>query len=216
VVNRRQVLAAVGVAVAAVGFVGLAVPELAVFGSRSTLALVAALTLIQGVRVARERTRTTPELVETDDPETEQDLAAPGDEFDETLAELAERPPEAVLAARGQASRRYQGQQSRERELVTDRIEAAAIDALMRRHGWSRERAREAVLTGEWTDDPYAAALFTGEVSGVGLRGRISRALSGERSFQRRVKHAAEAVAEVAESDRRAREAGPDPEEGGS
>ncbi len=197
----RRLLMVVGVAAAIFGFVMLFVPELVVFGSRSVLAVLAAVSLLQAGRVVRDRLRTDHQFEETPDPETEQDLAVPGDDFDETLRELRERPPQAAVAVRSTASRRYRGRGTHQREAVTERLETAAVNALVRRHGWSRERAREAVGDGEWTDDPYAAAFFTGDLSGLSLRERLRRVLSSERSFQRQAKAAADAVARVADTD---------------
>jgi len=190
----RRLLAVVGV-VSAVGGVVLVVrPDLATFGQRSLLAVLGVLALVQATRVALDRRGATLDAVETPDPETEQDLPAPGDDLDTTLAAVRRRAP--TLSRQAELQRRQR------RETVRERIETAAVETIVRQHGCTRERARRALETGEWTDDPDAAAFFTGELEGVGRRGRLRRALGSEPPYSRRARHAAGAVAELADAER--------------
>jgi hypothetical protein len=59
----------------------------------------------------------------------------------------------------------------------------------------SRERAREAVAAGTWTDDPVAAAFLAGEGGPVpSLRARARLWLLPERERERRVERALRAI----------------------
>lgn len=190
----RRLLVVVGV-VSAVGGVVLVVrPELATFGQRSLLAVLGVLALLQAGRVAIDRRSATRDHVETPDPETEQDLPTPGDDLEASLAAVRRRAPT--------LSRHRELQRRQRRETVRERIETAAVETIVRQHGCTRERARQALSTGEWTDDPDAAAFFTGELEGVGRRGRLRRALASEPPYSRRARHAAGAVADLADADR--------------
>lgn len=91
----------------------------------------------------------------------------------------------------------------RAREELTDRLEDAAVAVLARRAGIDRERARERLRAGEWTDDHEAAALFAAEgPHRPSLTDRVRRALGGESSFRRRFERATEALAGLAGGDR--------------
>lgn len=190
----RRLLVVVGV-VSAVGGVVLVVrPELATFGQQSLLTILGVLALLQAGRVALDRRSATRDAVGTPDPETEQDLPAPGDDLETSLAAVRRRAP--TLSRQAELQRRQR------RETVRERIEAAAVETIVRQHGCTRERARQALSTGEWTEDPDAAAFFTGELEGVGRRGRLRRALGSEPPYSRRARHAARAVAALADAER--------------
>lgn len=191
----RRLLAVVGVVGAVGGLVLVVRPDLATFGGETLLVVVGVLAVVQGVRVTMQRRRHAPRQATTPDPETLQDLPVPGDDLDETLATVRRRPPRS-LGPRAAKSLR------RRRERIRSRIEAAAVETVVRQHGCTRERARLALETGEWTDDPYAAAFFTGELTGVGRGEWLRRRLSSEPPFARRARRAAQAVADLAEAER--------------
>ncbi len=190
----RRLLVVVGVASAVGGVVLVARPGLATFGERSLLVGLGVLALVQGGRVALDRRGASQEVAETPDPETEQDLPVPGDDLDEALSAVRRRT--ATVSRGAKRSRRQR------RATVRERIETAALDTIVRQYGCTRERARRALETGEWTDDPDAAAFFTGDLDGVGPRGRLRRMLASEPPFSRRARHAADAVARLADADR--------------
>jgi hypothetical protein len=147
---------------------------------------VAVVLLFQGYRVVQDRRHTPVETADTPDPETEQDLPVPGDEFDRDVDD-AERGP-------GPVNRQRISPGVRASRRVENRLEDAAVDAISRKWGCSREQAREALWDGSWTDDPYAAAFFTDRLEGVQLRRRIRLALGPEPQFERRAARAAAAI----------------------
>jgi len=190
----RRLLVVVGVVSAVGGVVLVARPELATFGRRSLLAVLGVLALVQAGRVAVGRRGVNPTGVETPDPETEQDLPVPGEDVDETLAAVKRRRPT--------PSRQAEMRRRKRRETLRERIETAAVETIVRQHGCTEQRARRALATGEWTDDPDAAAFFTGDLEGVDARGRLRRALVAEPPYSLRARHAAHAVAALADAER--------------
>ena len=192
----RRLLLAVGVLSAGGGLVLAVRPELAGFGETSILTVLGVLALVQTVRVALGRKGHTPSVAETPDPETEQELPAPGEDLDGALAAVHRTPP-------GRATRRVEKRRARHRDAVRDRIESAAVETIVGQHGVSRERARRAIETGEWTDDPDAAAFLSDAVEvAVGRGERLRRALSRTPPFRRRAERAAVAVADLADAER--------------
>ena len=110
----RRFAGTVGVVAAAAGFVFLLAPSYAgyVDVSEGFVILVGVVALLQGLRVVSRRRRSRVVEFETPDPETRQSLPTPGDDFDDDLA---------VRRGRHWAARR---------ERVTERLEAAAVDAI--------------------------------------------------------------------------------------
>jgi len=197
----RKVLAVLGVGLAALGLVlvfdrGLAA-RLSV--TETVLIPIAALALIQGYRVLRGRMGTSVQIAETGDLETEQDLGVPGDDFDERLARLRGNATFGVAGAGTTTTRRDHVIRNRER--IRNRLEEAAVATVSNKWGCSTDRAREAIEEGAWTDDPYAAAFFTGEVEDLALRERVRNVLSPESRYQIRAKRGAAAIAELSEAD---------------
>ncbi|WP_435347556.1 DUF7269 family protein [Haloarchaeobius sp. HRN-SO-5] len=182
--NLRTVLSVVGVALALTGFVLVAVPGLAssVALDDAVLVVVGLLAVVQGVRVAWSRRRSPYEQVETPDPEDAQDLPTPGDEFDDLLVDAG-------------TDRRA----VKSRETVRERLKRAAVATIVRTQGCSRTEAQRRVDEGEWTDDPYAAAFFTGRVEGASLVSRIDLRNEMESQYQRWAVHAASEVARLSE-----------------
>jgi hypothetical protein len=90
-------------------------------------------------------------------------VSQPGDDIDRRLAESGS------VATRGE---------------TRDRAEAVATDVLARRRGCSRERARELLTTGQWTDDPAAREFFTEGVRRRSLGDRLRTALGGDSTFR--------------------------------
>lgn len=175
----RTLLAVFGVALALTGFTLVAVPGLAssITLDEAVLVFVGLLGVVQGIRVAVGRSRLSYEQVETPDPEATQDLPTPGDEFDELLAEAG-------------GDRR----QIETRETVRERLERAAVETIVRTEGCTEAEARRQVESGEWTDDPYARAFFTGSVQGASLFDRIDLDRDNRSQYHRWAVHAASEI----------------------
>lgn len=180
--RARSVVAAVllaGVALAMVVY-----PPLATYvpANRLFVLLAGAIFLYLGLRTARERYREEFEVAEFDDPETAPDLPTPGDEFDESLAALG----------------RLDAYDRQRRQDLRERLTRAALDAIERERGCTRERAEEILYRGEWTDDPFAAAFFTDRVDAP-LVQRVRATFSRESRQRRRARRAALAISELTE-----------------
>lgn len=182
--NSETVASAVGVVLIVVGFAMLFVPGLAGLFSANELFLsvVGVGFALQTARVVDARRKTPYEQGDTDDPEVAQDLPTPGDDLDD------------LLEAAGRARH-----SSRERELVRERLRAAAVAVVVRTEGVSREAAVERIESGAWTDDPYAAAFFTGSVQGTSFVQRVSLFDGSRSQFERWSTHAAREIAEQSE-----------------
>lgn len=83
---------------------------------------------------------------------------------------------------------------SDDEERVRERLRTAAVRAVMRSDGCSREEAQQRVDSGEWTDDRTAAEFLAGDAS-LSWRERVAAALRGESAFQRGLHRAAAAIA---------------------
>lgn len=122
------------------------------------LVLVGVLAVIQGLRVAQGRRRTELRETETGDPEKRYEAPTPGADVEESLA----------LAGRWSRAGRIA------RRKLRDRLQEAAVTAVMDEAGCSREEAARRVRAGDWTDDPIAAAFLSEEVAlSARQRGRL-------------------------------------------
>ncbi len=194
----RQLLVGLGVVTAGLGFAMLVDRGLASAFRTSQIFLVVlgGIAVVQTYRVIRGRRRTEIEITETDDPETEQDLPVPGEDFDGTVRNMRGlRRPDGRYREAGR--NRY----VRARDRINERLETAAVETIVRKSGCTEREAREALEAGTWTDDPVAAAYFTGKLEETSLRRRIGLALSSEARHQRRANRAARAIADLAERD---------------
>ncbi|ELZ30946.1 hypothetical protein C474_10806 [Halogeometricum pallidum JCM 14848] len=138
--------------------------------SVALLIVVAALAL----RGADGVTRTTPP-----EPETVQNAAHPGVEFDRAVED---------------GSWNSVGRDG-DQETVRERVREAAVRSVMHREGVARERAAARVDAGDWTDDDVAAA-FLSEDERTSLTARLLGPLSGP-GFRRGAKRAADEVCRV-------------------
>lgn len=68
----------------------------------------------------------------------------------------------------------------RSREHLQDRLYPVAVGVVTRRYNVSRDRARELLDTGEWTEDVYAARYFAGTTVEIPLSDRLGHRLRGE------------------------------------
>jgi hypothetical protein len=125
-------------------------------------------------------------LVQADMPAPERPVTVPpaGNGFDETVGSWRYRLP---LVSR------------EKRAAVEERLRTAAIETVMRAENCSREEATCRVQTGEWTDDPTAAAYLGGsDVSGSSIGSRVSTRLTGQ-SWHQHCAH--RTAAEIADKD---------------
>lgn len=184
--DGRPILTALGVVAVAVGLLMLFVPGFAaaVGTGYTAVTLVGLLALVQAVRVARARRATELRAAETDDVETVEAMPTPGEEFDRTVAELHSGPRRTLV---------------RERSNLRETLADAALTAVADRENCSRERARELLEAGAWTDDPHAAAFLGGpDAPSPPLFDRLKVAASGQSAYQFRIRRTADAVARTA------------------
>lgn len=188
--NRgRWVAVAVGVALVLWGLAAAVAPALAggVSLASGLLGVVAALALLGGAGAVRARLRSDERDIDLPTPESTRAQPTPGEGFDDDIAALA-------------PSGRMQG--ASERRAVRDRLDELAVAVLVR-EGDSEHVARERLAEGTWTDDSYAAAFFAeARASDVPLEERLRAAFSTEPSSRQRARHAADALADIANRER--------------
>lgn len=115
--------------------------------------------------------RTTPP-----EPETVQNAAHPGVEFDRAVEDASWNPI---------------GRDA-DRAAVRERVRDAAIRSVMHRDGLARERAAARVDAGDWTDDDAAAA-FLGDTERTSVTARLLGPLSGP-GFRRGARRAVDEI----------------------
>jgi len=184
--NSHPILTTVGIVAVAVGLLMLFVPGFAaaIGTGYAAVTVIGLLALVQALRVGRSRMATELDAAETDDVETVEAMATPGDDFDRAVAELRSGPRRNLI---------------RERADLRETLEAAALTAVADRENCSREEARQRVEAGTWTDDPHAAALLGGsDAPSPPLFDRLKIATSTESPFQYRIRRTADAIARKA------------------
>jgi len=166
------------------GFVGVALPELTAWvpAVEALPLLVAATATIAGVAALRDRLNAAGEAAHPAEREEYGEAPTPGTEFDDLLAEI--RP----LRSRGD---------DRRRDRVRAQLEQVAVDVLTR-EGHSEAAARDLLASGEWTDDPVAAALFAADPPPMPFDRRVSSLFDRTPTFTRRARRAIEVLAERA------------------
>ncbi|WP_255197384.1 DUF7269 family protein [Halorarius litoreus] len=174
----------VGAVAALGGLVVVFVPTLGVGLPLSYGAILAVggLALLVGLALVRSRLDTDRDTATLPAVESPPDHPVPGDEFDTALAAIAPRRDRANDAARAE---------------IRERLEAAAL-ATLAREGHPREVALDMLDSGEWTDDPVAAAFFATEPvdsTEASFGERLRSSVSGSYSFTVQAKHAAHAIA---------------------
>ncbi|PSQ15664.1 hypothetical protein BRD00_13460 [Halobacteriales archaeon QS_8_69_26] len=201
---KRELLTALGVVVALGGFTMIFFPELAraLATTRGMVVVVGVIAAFQGYRIARERRRAAVQVAETGDPETEQDLPVPGDDFDDLVDHMRSIHGPQLRGTASPRRRRRRDSFVRTRRRVRSRLEDAAVATITRKYGCTEAEAWEALESGTWTDDPYAAAFFTGRLEGVGLVERVRVQFAAGGRFERRAVSAAEAIADLSDDDR--------------
>ena len=162
-------LVAVGVAAVAVGFVaavdrGVAA---ALDPSATVVTLIGALGAVQGLRYANARRNRRREAAAPGAPERRAPASVPGADVDERV-ERATGPG-------------FGGHRAR-RE-VRDRVRELAVATVARGRNVPIETAERLVETGDWTDDPTAAA-FLARRSSYPVRVRVRATLSGRSRYE--------------------------------
>lgn len=117
-------------------------------------------------------------------------VPTPGGEFDEAVAELG--------GERERAARPVD-----HREKIRERLRRDAVDALVVHEGYDRQRAREAVDAGTWTEDRFAAAFVAAGEDAPRPRWyqRLWRWLRRADPFAVRARRAADELADLGERD---------------
>lgn len=186
--NLRTVLLGAGTGLVGVVILVLVAPDLlALDVGRVAIILVSAVALVQGLYLVNVRRHSEFTRERTPDPERRFPAAPPGDELDEALGQFR-REPHAFYRMSGRAG-----------------LRVAAIAALTRYENLTREKARERVENGTWTDDPEAATFLRKGGGWASLSDTISHWLHGpaHRGDIERCIEAIAAVANVAPTDDR-------------
>ncbi|WP_123538224.1 DUF7269 family protein [Halosimplex salinum] len=182
----RSLTAILGAVLGVVGLAAVAVPGIAapLPTGDAFLALVGGVLLLGAVGQIQRRRRTEPEYAETPDAELAVDLPTPGDDLDRRLNRLA-------LTRFSEA----------ERHRLRDEIGDVAATTIQRRERCDEAEAERALREGTWTDDPFAAAFFTGLAPEANTTDRMRELLHSEPPFKRRAVRAIDAVEGLLEDD---------------
>lgn len=139
---------------------------------------IGALALVQGLRTVQGRRRADVTQTELPTPERPRELPTPGEEIDAVI----------------ESGRVRYGREGRE---LRDRLERAAVGALVLEEGLTEDEAWEALETGTWTDDPLAAAHFTNAIPDW-APWRVRLRATVRRDYPRRTRRAADEIARIA------------------
>ena len=178
--------AAVGVVLGVVSLVALVVPAVTTFlpASDELVVVFGGLLVLGGVREVWRRRHFEPGYAETPDTEEPVELPTPGDEFDRQVGLLS-----TVLYS------------ANVRTAVREEVIEIAVQTLQRRFDDTESEARTALREGTWTEDPFAAAFFTGRLSkGATLSWNRERFQSGT-SFEHRMRRAIDELYRLAEEE---------------
>jgi hypothetical protein len=186
----NRVLVALGSLAAAVGLVALVRPSVVAGLSLpgALVSLLGLLAIVQGARIAYGRYGADGPWENDPLPERRHVSTLPGESFDRTLTQAADR------------SRRTGAGERRE---VRDRLRSAAVAALTRYEGLSEATARQRLADGGWTDDPVAAAFFARGAVSPRLRDRLRGLVAG--SYRVRATRAVDELSALADRTGRGR-----------
>lgn len=180
----RRTVTGVGVALAVLGLVAVAVPQIttALPTGDAVVTVLAVVLLLGALREVQRRRHTAFEYTETSDTELTLELPTPGDEFDRELSR--------VTVTRFNQIRRQQ---------IRDEIRETTVETVQRRERCSEDEARAMVQNGTWTDDPFATSFFTRRPPRTSRRKRLRELFSSTPPFKRRAVAAIEATYRLAE-----------------
>jgi len=150
--NPRQVTVLIGILIGVSSLGLLLSPELTenLTTNDVIVVVVGLLALIQGIRMGGRRV--SKQTLSTPIPELRDGTDMPGRTFDVDLRNLDSS--------------------------VRNRVESTAQECLIRYENESPERARQRLKEGDWTDDPKAAAFFSGDIASD--ESRIPRLFGGQ------------------------------------
>jgi hypothetical protein len=171
----RSITVALGVAVALAGLAFSFVPGLATFLPLGDIFVFGfGVVLVLGATQSfYGRWQRDPEYGEFEDREASIELPRPGDEFDAELGSLG-------ISRAARSRRRH----------FRDQVTAVAVETLQRHYAISGEEAEDRLDDGTWTDDPFAAAYFSGTLEEVPTGKRVREMLRRESAYQHRCKRA--------------------------
>lgn len=98
----------------------------------------------------------------------------------------ANRPGATFDATFDRTQPRRAGQSRRK---IRRRLHEDAVEVLTMTEGITEAEAQERLATGDWTDDPHAAALFAEEPPSLPFRVVVRNFFGNESTFERRVRH---------------------------
>lgn len=177
------VSAAIGVVLVLAGIGVLVSPEIAdaIPLTEALLAPVAVVGLLLGLWRIRVRWQTTPGHLSLPDPEVPFALPTPGDDLDELVYGYTER---------GEGTLEYP-------ERIGERLREVAIAALVDRENITQDEALDRLEAGSWTDNQYAAAYFSSQISlpDPSPRERLNRLLNrGEHPYRRQIRETVDSI----------------------
>lgn len=184
--SDHPILTAVGVVAVVLGALMVVEPSLAaaVSADYAAVILIGVLALVQCVRVVQTRRRSEIRGAETPDVESVETMPTPGREFDERVAQLRSGPRRMTI---------------RERADLREMLAETAVAAVAVRENCSRERAREKIDAGTWTDDVYAAAYLGGaDAPQPSLLSKLRFFANPKSTYQIQMRRTADAIARVA------------------
>lgn len=184
----RRLLPVLGVVAFAVGIAALLDPAVAgsIAAGRGTVVVIGLLAVALGALFVRQRYRSNPDAFDLPEPERIQEQPVPGNEIDEMLAGVS---PANATHRRPDLRRK-----------LHQRLAEAAIEAQIVVEDRERSAAIERLETGEWTDDPHAAALFLGELpSWAPRRLKLRVLLSVRDRYEQRARHGITAITRIVE-----------------
>lgn len=173
----QRVAAALGTALAVLGLASLVAPGLLgrLPTDRALVLVLGVLLVLGGVREVNRRRTTERLYAETPDAEAVVELPTPGDAFDDRFSRLART--------------RYR---VTERKRIREELGDLTEETLVRRQGLTPEEARAAMRAGTWTDDQFAAAMFSADGPRMGTVARIRELFGSRSTFHHRVRRTAD------------------------
>jgi len=182
-VNYRRLALAIGIVALGLSLLAIVFPGVVAFSlDRIVVSGVGGLVLLQAVRVIQARRHEDRDEAVTPDPELPSATPPPGEDLESELERFLD-------------ARQIYYRQTRLREGLRE----AAVTVLSQYDSQSTTEAEEAVETGTWTDDMYAAAFIGGEQAPTPpLRVRVPNALRRESPFKRGARHTVDAIAAAA------------------
>ena len=185
-IGLSRLVGALGVVVIGIGIAAVAVPGLGagVAIEYTAVIVIGFVLLLLGLVRWLERLSSSVEAATPPAVEERTTVSVPGGAFDQALRATPGNPMERV----------------QRQDAMRDRLRPVARDVLGRHAGRDPETVDEQLDRGTWTDDPQAAALFTGDSPGT-LRERLGSLVGSGSDFAGQVTRALAELARHADSD---------------